>query len=222
MFLTRTCAGCGARPTTRKAAMCVLCAALLTPVGPITEMPGLSVCGALYHYGGPVRRAIVTAKSGTRADVFRAVAPELATLATALGAGTAPPQLVVWVPASRRGRAVRGFDQGRVMATIVGRRLGVPARRALAGGRRSQIGQGRVDRLAASGYRARGVVPDRVLLVDDVVTTGASMRSAADALRSAGASSVVGVAVAWAASTEELAAGRPLLIGRTSGPFARA
>ncbi len=223
MFLSRSCPGCAVGwPSRRRQVLCGHCAAGAQTVGAINGLAGLSACGALFHYDGAVQRAVVTAKSGARPDVFRAAARELAELATELGGSAGPPSLVTWIPASRRGRGERGFDQGRIMAGVLSRQLGVPARRVLAGGRSSQLGRGRAARLAADEFRARGPVAGSVLLVDDVITTGASMVSGAAALRAAGASSVVGLAIAWAALPEELTLGRPLPRGRRSGPFAPA
>lgn len=219
MFLIRTCPGCDRGRPANGRPFCARCAARVQMVGPISGLPGL-VGGALFHYEGPVRRAIVAAKHGARSDVFRDAAGELAVLAANISAGCEQPELVTWVPASRQGRRTRGFDQGRLMAGVVGSRLRIPARRVLTGRRGSQLGRDRAARLASEGWQTRGAVSGPVLLVDDVITTGASMVSAADALRSAGASAVFGVAIAWAASAEELAAGRPTGSGRYSGPFA--
>jgi predicted phosphoribosyltransferase len=56
----------------------------------------------------------------------------------------------------------------------------------------------------------RPVAASTVILVDDVITTGASMAAAAGALRSIGVQSVIGLAIAWNASEAEVAAGRVL------------
>jgi predicted amidophosphoribosyltransferase len=96
--------------------------------------------------------------------------------------------VVAWVPASRNRRRQRGYDQGRVLARHAGRRLGVGHRRLLARPRRdAQAGRSRSDRLAGPLLVATGRCPPRILLVDDVSTTGASLANAAAVLRRAGA-----------------------------------
>jgi orotate phosphoribosyltransferase len=56
-------------------------------------------------------------------------------------------------------------------------------------------------------------VKGRILVVDDVITTGGSLTSAGAALHSSGAASVAAVAIAWNASAAEARAGRPLRLG---------
>ena len=172
----------------------------------------------LHPYGGPVRRAILVAKRGGRSDVFRGFGRELAhrwRLVSANVTELGEPLLVTWVPASRRGKADRGYDQGRLMAEVVAAELGLRAARLLRRGSGSQLGRSRDQRLGGVAVRARGDVTGPVLLVDDVITTGASLTAAAARLRLAGAGAVHGLTVAWAASAEELAAGRPHPGGRT-------
>jgi len=107
--------------------------------------------------------------------------------------------VVTWVPTTAARRRERGFDQGRVLAVAVARRLGIPCRGLLRRGRGpAQTGRSRRQRLEGPGYEVRSgrAVPPRVLLVDDVVTTGATLTAAARRLREAGAHEVTALVAA--------------------------
>jgi predicted amidophosphoribosyltransferase len=108
--------------------------------------------------------------------------------------------LVTWAPTSPRRARRRGYDQAEAIAQAVGRELGVPCRRLLYRSHGSaQTGKSRADRLVGPVFRARSPRPGlAVLVVDDVVTTGATLRAAAQALRSAGVTHVELVAAASA------------------------
>jgi predicted amidophosphoribosyltransferase len=113
--------------------------------------------------------------------------------------------VVTWAPTSASRRRERGFDQGELLARYVAAQLGVPARRLLdrcSGDPASrstgpQTGRSRVQRLAGPAFTARPDTRGRfVLVVDDVVTTGATMRQARAALQEAAAAGVALYAVA--------------------------
>ena len=106
--------------------------------------------------------------------------------------------VVTWVPTTVERRAQRGFDQAELLARSTARGLGVRSRRLLlrAPGPGQTSLPGRVRR-SGPVLRARRVPSGaRILLVDDVVTTGASLTTASDALLAAGARSVRSVVVA--------------------------
>jgi len=106
--------------------------------------------------------------------------------------------VVTWVPTTRERRIARGHDQAETLARIMGRSLGVPVRKLLV--RETighQTGKSRQNRLVGVCLRARSMnFPATVLVVDDVVTTGATMRNAQHALYQAGAARVICAAVA--------------------------
>ncbi len=144
---------------------------------------------AVYRYGGPIADAIHRFKYDGRSDL---AAPLGALMAEAAGRWTGSIDAVVPVPLHWRRRRWRGFDQAALLAKPVARALGVPA--LFHGLRRvrhtpSQLDLPRHERQrnvagAFAPRRLRGV--RRVLLVDDVQTTGATLGAAASALREGG------------------------------------
>ena len=96
----------------------------------------------------------------------------------------------------------RGFNQAEMLASAIGRRGALPVAPLLlrSGSRGTQMGRGRGERLrrvAGSVAMAPGArVPPRVVLVDDVVTTGATLAACRDVVLAAGAAEVRAVAYA--------------------------
>ena len=116
-----------------------------------------------------------------------------------------PFDVVTWAPTSSRRRRRRGYDQSELLARAVARRLGLPCRRLLYRDRSGpQTGRSRHDRLEQGPtFTARPMRrPCRVLVIDDVVTTGSTLRAAGHALELAGAAKVL--LFAAAATPEEV------------------
>ena len=142
---------------------------------------------------------------GEAAEVVRALKYGLVTamvtpIADRLAAVAPSADLVTWVPCSPQRRCGRGFDPAELLARALARRLRLKARPAL---RRDddqpQTSRDRAGRLAGPTLRAVGrPVAGRVLLVDDVCTTGSTLRVAAEALRTHGASTVMAVVATMA------------------------
>lgn len=203
MLFQRVCQLCSGRAEAR-APLCSACLARLHSgrlTEPLDPPVGLDSLVALHRYRSEVPSLVLAAKNGDRRSLLRLWGRWLAEHLVGQLAGelVGHQDVVTWVPASRAGARRRGYDQGRYLARAVAGAAGLPARRLLV--RRpgqAQAGSGREQRLVGPLVRAPVPVPARVLLVDDVVTTGASMTASAQALRQAGARSVVGLAVAVA------------------------
>ena len=107
-------------------------------------------------------------------------------------------EVVTWVPTTTARRRQRGFDQAELLARAVARRLDRPCRRLLVrSDGPAQTGLPEADRHRGPRLRAaRPQVPSRILLVDDVITTGATVSAAARALTAAGATHIVAVSAA--------------------------
>ncbi|MBM1143899.1 MAG: hypothetical protein CL543_11650 [Alcanivorax sp.] len=153
--------------------------------------PGFAASYCAWAYRFPLDRLLNAYKHRGRLTVERA----LETLTRAQPLPWPEADLICPLPAHWRRRWWRGFDQAERLAASLGRRWRRPVVPVLTRARatRHQQGQSRATRVRnlrhafRADARARG---RRILLVDDVMTTGASARAAARALGEAGAAEV--------------------------------
>jgi len=165
------------------------------------QPPGAGVpVWAAVSYEGPARALVRALKFRGAVGLVDAMAAQMA--------ANAPPGLLegrslVPVPLHPARRRRRGFNQAEQLAVRLARRAGLALsdclERSAGGARSSQVGRGREERLrAVEGIRMRAgaAVPLRVLLVDDVVTTGSTLAACAAALERAGVREVGAVVYA--------------------------
>jgi predicted amidophosphoribosyltransferase len=142
---------------------------------------------------GHTRELVLGLKYGKKRSNARALA-EIVVDAIAWDGFTC--DVVTWAPTTSRHQHERGMDHAELIARHVGVLLALQTKRLL---RRvntvSQTGLDRDERLVSPEFVARPMGHDRnVLVIDDVVTTGATFRAATRALVEVGALSVVCVA----------------------------
>lgn len=197
------CLGCGAPGEV----ICLRCLAGLAVSrdGRCADEPGLAGCwpaqGRLFGgmraaglYQGLLKEAVLALKSSQRP-----LASPLSALMVA-ASGNDPdyiaPDVVCFVPSTREKTRRLGYNPAELLARAVSRRIARPAVRALVKTRatRDQDGLPREARLVnvtgAFEAETAAVSGRRVLLVDDVFTTGATAQACSEALLDAGAGSV--------------------------------
>ena len=206
LLIPPACAGCGASGSL----LCHACRRLLRPpseerdrfVAPdagVVVGGALAVAVAAFAYDGPMRRALAALKY---TGVSR-LAPVLADLALPtldrLLMLTGPAALVP-IPVHRDRLADRGYNQASLLADALAGRRRLRSVSILERVRPTtkQHRLNRAARLAnlRGAFAVSGQVPASVVLVDDIITTTATLEACAAVLRDAGCQSVYGIAMA--------------------------
>lgn len=208
LLLPASCAGCGRYG----AVLCSVCRDGFIPASVARDRffapdPGVvvgdacSVALAAFRHDGITRRSLTRLKYGgagrLAGPLAEAALPTLRILVRISG-----PVALVPVPVHPARERERGYNQAALLARGLGSRLHLPVREVLAR-RRETTKQHRLNRAArlrnlrGAFSLADGVtVPLRVIIVDDILTTSATLEACASTLTDAGASAVYGFAVA--------------------------
>ena len=202
VVLPSHCVGCGGGGTN----LCTRCAhdaARAAPEPRLAAGSALTSLEAAFAYAGVPRKAVLRLKY----NGLRALAPYMAlSMAEAVPAAF-DVDAVTPVPLHARRLRERGFNQAELLAVSLGELLGLPVLRGavqrvvptvpqveLSSAARRRNVRGVFS--ATPGSDGHGAAGHRVLLVDDVFTTGSTIANAALALKRAGARSVHGLAFA--------------------------
>ena len=179
------CAGCGRQGF----AWCPACAAAIEPVV-VTPLEGVHLIAG-GRFGGPLQRAIHTYKYRGRRGLAAQLTPALA---SAVRAAEVRVEALCFVPLHRQRHRERGFNQAQEIAKVLGKALGLAVVPGLVRTRvtPAQVGLTQSERrqnlTGAFAWQAPSPAPQRLGVVDDVCTTGATLAAAAEAIRLAGGS----------------------------------
>ena len=188
------CAACYASFRPIAAPLCALCGAPTAwPVARCRECAGRRLAfvsaRAPVAYAGPARALVRAWKErGLRRAAHLAAETVVARLPVPAA------DVIAYIPPDADRLLLRGVHPAEALARELARAWGIESAALLArrAGAHRQTGLDRAARLANArgAFTARGAVPERVVLVDDVYTTGATASAAAGALRRSGAHSV--------------------------------
>ncbi len=177
----------------------------------VVAAPARSPVPAAITFSGAGRQMLLGLKYRNGRILARSFAQRMAPLVAG------PIDVVTWAPTSARRVRARGYDQAELLARAIAGELGVPSRRLLRreGDGQAQTGRGRAQRLRGPSFAAR-TAPGarRVLVVDDVVTTGATLAAAIGALAARGHTALSAVAAAATPDPADRRGGGHVLPGR--------
>lgn len=202
-LLMRSCFLCGA-PLQDEPFACEDCARSLRRVDrEVLRLAALSAfCDTLtvpVYYEGALREAMLRYKFHGHGELYRALAACILAVLPDRGF-----DCVTFAPLPRSRENRRGYNQAALIAKAVARRLALPCRELLmrAGQNAEQHTLSAAERAENVQHAYRAKDPEkirgkRILLIDDIVTTGHTLAAMANCLRDAGAAEIHGAAAAY-------------------------
>ncbi len=196
------CVFCG--KLTDKSRVCEKCRdALPETTGRRTAKSGefFNECIAPFYYLGIVRDSILRFKFHGKASYAQVYARYCSALIRERLSGKF--DIITWVPVSRRRKRKRRYDQAELLAKAISFELGVPCVKTLKKIRHTppqstftEAARRRANVSGAFRWNGNEIQEKRILLIDDIITTGATMSECARVLLMAGAEDVLACTVA--------------------------
>lgn len=201
LLFPRKCVFCGFVLNRNESGICRNCRTETPEYVEQRYVHGLDGCCVVWYYEDAVRDSLLRFKFHNRPDYADLYGPELA---LRIRRSLPEADMLAWVPVSKGRLKERGYDQAELLAKAAARELGIPAVRLLNKVRDNPAQSGIADaRMRKENVRdAYQMCSDvdlngkRVILIDDILTTGATAGECARILREAGAEKVFLAAVA--------------------------
>lgn len=206
LFPTRArCLGCGDERGCDKPFLCDVCRAMLSPEYIVVrrekwQKRHLSQVAFVYHYGRPIRGMIQSFKYKGVRMLARQFAVEMNRLITLRNLETY--DMIIPVPLHPSRLRSRGFNQAQLLAEELSSLCGIPVRTDVLRRIRKTRQQAKLSHEAREANLSKAfeattsIHGTRVLILDDVITTGSTVCSCAEALYKAGAADVQAISIA--------------------------
>lgn len=216
LYPTRArCLGCGDEQGCLKPFLCDICRALLISDHIVVaheewKRRFLSQAAYVYYYGRPVRGMIKAFKYNSVKMLASQFAKEMNRLLRKRELG--PYDMIIPVPLHPARLSSRGFNQAQLLAEELSSLCGIPVRLDILFRTRKTKQQAKLSHEQRSAnmekaFEAKGSLEGmRILLLDDVITTGSTLCACAEALHTAGALDVQAISIA---GMHSLKAGKP-------------